>query len=360
MKRVALIMAGGVGKRLWPESTLTHPKQFLTMNGKESFLQATYRRASQIFGKENTYVSIRKTLERETCAQLPDVSSENIIIEPEGRDTAPCIGLASVLIKKRKGDTSMVVLPADHLIKDEEKFIKIISEVARQAEEEDCLVTIGIKPTRPEIGYGYLQIGEKLKELNKIPLYKVKRFTEKPSYKKAKEFFEEGNFLWNTGIFGWKTGVILKEIKKYLPQLYKELKRIDEASKEDEERVIKEVYSSSPKISIDYGVMEKSSLVVAVAGDFFWDDIGDWKALERIFPRDEKGNIIRGIVKENESTNCTLINRENKLMGTIGLSNLIVVNTKKGILIARKEEIQRVKDLIEELLKDETLRKYVE
>lgn len=359
MRGIALIMAGGVGKRLWPESTLNHPKQFLTINGKESFLQATYRRASCIFGKENTYISIRKTLKEETYNQVPQISSENVIIEPEGRDTAPCIGLASILIRKRRGDVPMAVLPADHLIKNEEKFTQVILAVAKQA-EEDCLVTIGIKPTRPEIGYGYLQIGEKIRELNKVSLYKVERFTEKPSYKKAKEFFEGGNFLWNTGIFGWKSTVILKEIEKYLPHLYRRLKKIEEASEKEEEKKISEIYPSSPKISIDYGVMEKSSLVVAVAGDFFWDDIGDWQALERVFSQNEKGNIIRGIVKENESTNCTFINRENKLLGAIGLSNLIIVNTKKGILVANKEEIQRVKNLVQELSKDENLRKYIE
>jgi len=359
MRGVALIMAGGVGKRLWPESTLNHPKQFLTISGEESFLQATYRRTSYIFGKENTYISIRKTLKEETHNQLPQVSSENIIIEPEGRDTAPCIGLASILIRKRRGDVPMAVLPADHLIKNEEKFAQVISALVKQA-EEDCLVTIGIKPTRPETSYGYLQIGKKIRELNKVSVYKVERFTEKPSYKKAKEFFEGRNFLWNTGIFGWKPSVILKEIEKYLPNFYRGLEEIEKASKKEEENKISQICPYFPKISIDYGVMEKSSLVVAVAGDFFWDDIGDWQALERVFSRNEKGNIIKGIVKENESTNCIFINRENKLLGAIGLSNLIIVNTKKGILIANKEEIQRVKNLVKELSKDENLRKYIE
>lgn len=359
MRGIALIMAGGVGKRLWPESTLNHPKQFLTMSGEESFLQATYRRASYIFGKESTYVSIRKTLEKETHNQLPQVPSENIIIEPEGRDTAPCIGLASILIRKREGDIPMAVLPADHLIKNEEKFTRVISALVKQA-EENCLVTIGIKPTRSETSYGYLQIGKKIRELNKVSIYKVERFTEKPSYKKAKEFFERGNFLWNTGIFGWKPSVILKEIEKYLPNFYKGLEEIEKASKKEEKNKILQICPYFPKISIDYGVMEKSSLVVAAAGDFFWDDIGDWQALERVFSQNGKGNIIRGIVKENESTNCTFINRENKLLGAIGLSNLIIVNTKKGILVANKEEIQRVKNLVQELSEDENLRKYIE
>jgi len=356
---VAVIMAGGLGKRLWPESSLKHPKQFLSLNEGESLVQASYRRASRLFGPENTYLVIRRALKEELFSQLSHLSPENVITEPEGKDTAPCIGFASIQIRRKRGDVPMVIFPADHIIRDEERFYKVIS-VAAQAAAQDFLVTIGIKPTRAETAYGYLKIGDRLKEIDGVPLFMVERFTEKPSYKKSKEFFEQGNFLWNAGIFAWKPGTILEEIKKYLPSLYEGLMRIEQVlGTEKEEEVIEEVYPLLPKISIDYGVMEKARKVVGVPGDFFWDDIGSWKALERIFPEDREGNIIKGLVKEKQTSDCILINREDdKILGAIGLSNLVVINSKRGILVATKEDAQRVKDLVDELLEDESLRRY--
>ncbi|RLE08250.1 mannose-1-phosphate guanylyltransferase [Candidatus Aerophobetes bacterium] len=357
---VGLIMAGGFGKRLWPESRLSYPKQLLRIEGRESFLQATYRRTSHLFGPKNTYLIIREELKEKILSQLSGVCMDNIIAEPQGRDTAPCIGFASIFIRKRRGDIPMVVLPADHLIRNEERFAQILLAAAHQA-EKNFLVTIGIKPTRAETAYGYLQIGERLKEVDGIPLFNVERFTEKPSHKKAKEFFEQGNFLWNAGIFAWKPSIILKEIRNHLPDLHQGLSRIEKAlGTPEEEKVIREVYSSLPKISIDYGVMEKAKGVVAISGDFFWDDIGSWEALERIFPKNKEGNIIRGLIEEKENNNCILVNREDKVLAAIGLSNLVVINTKKGILIASKEKVQKVKDLVDKFLRDERLRKYIE
>jgi len=361
--KVALIMAGGVGKRLWPESRVSYPKQFLNINGKESLLQASYRRAIHILGLDNTYIVTRKELEEAIVLQLPELSRDNIIVEPQGKDTAPCIGFSSVWIKEKRGDVPIIVLPADHVIKDEEKFAHIILTAAQQA-EKDFLVTIGIKPTRVETGYGYLQIGKEIEKLNNLSLFKIDRFTEKPSYKKAKEFFEQGNFLWNAGIFAWKPSVILKEIKNFLPNLCEGLNKIEKAlkmNKDKEKEIIEEAYSSFPKISIDYGVMEKSSSVVAIPADcFFWDDIGNWQSLERILLKDKEGNIVRGLIEENENSNCTLINREDKILGAIGLSNLIVVNTKNGILVVNKDKAPKVKDLVNKLLSDKRLKKYVQ
>ena len=357
---VGVIMAGGLGKRLWPESRVNCPKQFINLENRESFLQAAYRRASDILGAENVFLVIREDLKDAVVGQLPKVHLENIIAEPQGKDTAPCIGFASVWIKEKRGDESMVVLPADHLIKNERRFAKIILAAIEQA-EKDFLVTIGIKPTRAETEYGYLQVGEKLEDLNGISLLKVERFTEKPSHKKAKEFFEEGNFLWNAGIFAWKPTIILNEMKIHLPELHKGLMKIGKALGTDKEKeIIKEVYASFPKVSIDYGVMEKTSSVVAIAADFFWDDIGNWKALERILNRDGEGNIIRGLVEEMGSSDCILINRENKVLGVIGLSHLIIVNTKNGVLVMGKEGAHKVKDLVNRLLGDDKLKDYLE
>lgn len=356
---VGIIMAGGLGKRLWPESRVTYPKQFMNLEGGESFLQASYRRASDLFGVENVFLVVREELKGAVINQLPQICSRNIITEPQGKDTAPCIGLASVWIKKKRGDEAMVVLPADHLIRNEKRFAQIILAAAAQA-EKGFLVTIGIKPTRAETEYGYLQVGEKLEDLDGIALLKVERFTEKPSYKKAREFFEQGNFLWNAGIFAWKPTTILREMETHLPGLHQGLMKIEKVLGTNKEKeVVKEAYFSFPKISIDYGVMEKASSVVAVPGDFFWDDIGNWKALERILERDEERNIIGGLVEKMSSSNCILINREDKILGVIGLSNLIIINTKGGLLVVGKEEAHKVKDLVNGLLGDEELKEYL-
>lgn len=356
---VGIIMAGGLGKRLWPESRVTYPKQFMNLEGGESFLQASHRRASDLFGVENVFLVVREELKGAVISQLPQICSRNIITEPQGKDTAPCIGLASVWIKEKRGDEAMVVLPADHLIRDEKKFAQIILAAAAQA-EKGFLVTIGIKPTRAETEYGYLQVGEKLEDLDGIALLKVERFTEKPSHKKAREFFEQGNFLWNAGIFAWKPTTILREMETHLPSIHQGLMKIEKVLGTNKEKeTIKEAYFSFPKISIDYGVMEKASSVVAVPGDFFWDDIGNWKALERILERDEERNIIGGLVEKMSSSNCILINREDKILGVIGLSNLIIINTKSGLLVVGKEEAHKVKDLVNGLLGDEELKEYL-
>lgn len=357
---VALIMAGGFGKRLWPESNVNYPKQFLALTDKESLLQATYRRASGLVGAENTYIIIRKELEEKLLSHLPSLSSSQIINEPVGRDTAPCIGFAAAWIEKKRGDVPMVVFPSDHLIEKEEKFNKVINVAMKQA-EEGHLVTIGVKPTRPETGYGYLQLKERLGEAEGVSFYRLKRFTEKPSQKKAKEFCESGEFLWNAGIFVWRPDVILEEIEKYHPSLYEGLEKMRKMfDTPEEEKTKQEIYPVLPKISIDYAVMEKTDRVVVVAADFFWDDVGEWQALERIFEKNAKNNILKGIVKEMDTSNCTFVNREDKILGVIGVSDLIIINSKRGLLVVNKEFSQKVKELVNELLEDEDLKQYME
>jgi len=357
---IGVIMAGGFGKRLWPESGVSYPKQFMKIKNRESFIQQTYRRCSRLFGASNTLFVTRSELKEQILRDIPEISPDKILTEPVGRDTAPCIGFAAVWIEKKLGNLPMAVLPSDHLIEDDEKFNLIIEAAIHQA-EKDYLVTIGIKPTRIETGYGYIEVGEKITEYKKIPLYNLKRFTEKPSHKKAKEFVESGNFLWNAGIFAWRPSVILQEIKKYLPPLYKGLLKIRESlDTPEEKKVLEEVYPQLPKISIDYAVMEKTKRAVVIPADFYWDDVGDWHAVERIFPKDENGNIIKGLVKEIKTKNCTLINREDKIMGIIGLSEVIVVNSEKGLLVVSKELSQEVKGLVDSLLQDEKMKKYLE
>lgn len=357
---ICFIMAGGFGKRLWPESKLNHPKQFLSIKGKESLIQSTCQRGINLFGVDNTFIITRQELKEKIISHLPYFPPEQIIGEPVGKDTAACVGFAAVYTEKKKKDTPILNLPSDHLIEDIEKFNKVI-EAAIKFAEEGHLVTVGIKPTRAETGYGYLQAGCKIGEFQGIPCYKLERFTEKPSHKKAKEFVENGNFLWNAGIFVWRSSTILEEIKKYLPPLYEGLEKISKAlGGKEEEKVINKVYPHLPKISIDYAVMEKTTKAVVIPGEFAWDDIGEWQALERLFSKNGKGNIIQGPVKETETGNCIFVNREEKILGAIGVSNIIVINCKGGLLIVNKELSSRVKDLVDELLEDRDLRKYAQ
>ncbi|MBE0477529.1 mannose-1-phosphate guanylyltransferase [Candidatus Aerophobetes bacterium] len=355
-----LIMAGGFGKRLWPESKLNHPKQFLAIKEKKSLIQLAYQRCINLFGAENTFIITRQELKEKILSHIPSVSSEQIIPEPVGRDTAACIGFGAIYIKRIRGDSPVVVLPSDHLIEDKGKFNEIMKAATKFA-QKGYLVTVGIKPTRAETGYGYLQIANKIEDFNHISCYKLERFTEKPSQAKAKSFVESGNFLWNAGIFAWRPSVILKEIKKYLPPLHQGLEKIKMAlGKDEEEETIKKVYPHLPKISIDYGVMEKTKKAVVIPAEFAWDDIGEWRALERVFPENQKGNIIQGLVKELGVEDCILVNREEKMLGVIGISNVIVVNCKGGLLLVNREFSFRVKELVDELLQDEKLRKYAE
>lgn len=357
---VSFIMAGGFGKRLWPESRINHPKQFLSIKDEESLIRLTYRRCINFFGKENTFIITRRELIDKTISHIPEIPPEQIIGEPEGRDTAPCIGFAAICIQEKGQDTPMVFLPSDHLIENGDKFNKVM-EAATKLAEQGYIVTVGIKPTRAETGYGYIEVGDKIEEFKGISCHKLRRFTEKPSHKKAKSFLESGNFLWNAGIFAWRPSVILEEIKKHHPQLYEGLQKIKKAfGTPGQQEIIEKVYPQLPKISIDYAVMEKTKKAVVIPGEFIWDDVGEWQALLRIFPRDERGNITWGLVKEKGTSNCILVNREEKLLGVIGVSDLVVINSKRGILIVSKELSGKVKEFVDELMEDEKLKKYVE
>jgi len=323
-------------------------------------IQLAYRRCVNLFGRKNTFVITRRELIKKITSHIPELTSDQIIAEPVGRDTAPCIGFAAIHMRKKGEDAPMVILPSDHLIESGEKFKRVMMAAIKLA-EKGYLVTVGIKPTRAETGYGYLQVGDKIDRLQSITCYELKRFTEKQSQKKAKSFLESGDFLWNAGIFAWRPSAILEEIKKYLPELYDGLEKISKTlGTSEEKKTIENVYPYLPKISIDYAVMEKTTKAAVIPADFAWDDIGDWQALTRIFPKDEKGNISQGLVKEMETMDCIFVNREDKILAVIGVSNLIVVNSAKGTLVVSKELSGRVKELVDKLLKDERFKKYVE
>lgn len=344
-----VIMAGGKGERFWPKSRVNKPKQFTDLTGKGSMLLLTYRRIMNFADSSRIFVVTGQDYKDLTKESLPDIPEENIIIEPDGRNTAPCIGLAAAIIDKKYPGSTMVVLPADHLVKDENLFCRTLETAAALAENTRGLVTLGIRPTRPETGFGYLKVGEEYKAALSQKVYKVAEFVEKPNLEKAKGFLTEGGYLWNGGIFIWKVEVILKAFEKYLPEIYRGLIEIKQAiDAPDFEITLSREYSKMEKVSIDYGIMEKSDEVYTVPGEFDWDDVGTWGSLERIFEKDQNGNILLGKVIALDTKN-TIADAGQRLVAVVGAEDLIIVDTEDVTLICHKEKAPLIRELLEEL-----------
>ncbi len=346
MKLYAVIMAGGVGSRFWPRSKKKLPKQLLKIFGDQTMIQATVNRLSGLVEKENIYVITNELQRSEVINQLTDIPAENIIEEPFGRNTAACIGLASVIIKAKDPNAVTVVLPADHIIKDEDKFSQVIENAANYANESKGLVTIGITPTRPETGYGYIQINDNPIKEN---IYKVYTFAEKPNYATAVRFVESGDFLWNSGMFIWRTDVILDEIKNLMPDLYEGLATIEKSLNSNRfKEELKSVYAQLKKISIDYGIMEKSSKVFLTKASFNWSDVGSWEEVYQLSEKNENGNAMIGNVYTKMVGDSYIYSPE-KVTAVIGLDNVIVINHHDTLLICRRDKAQDVKEIVDYL-----------
>jgi mannose-1-phosphate guanylyltransferase len=291
--------------------------------------------------------------------QVPQIFDENIIIEPMIKETAACIGYSAVKLLKKDPDAVMIVLPSDHYIQDEGRFLETLEQGLKIASSDNFLVTMGIRPDRPETAYGYIETGKRVEGLWKIPTYKIKRFTEKPNREKAQEFIDKGTYLWNSGMFIWKAAVLLKQYKKFLPEMYQCLKRIsDHLGSNEEARIVEEEYNKIDGISIDYGILEKTWDVYVMESSFSWDDIGNWTALERYIPKDENGNSVKGVCKTLDTHNCILYG-DKRLIAVLGVEDLIVVETEDVILVCKKERDQDIKLLIKELLKDKNCNEYI-
>ncbi|MDO9464188.1 MAG: mannose-1-phosphate guanylyltransferase [bacterium] len=356
-----VIMAGGSGERFWPKSRERNPKQLLPIGSKNTMLQETVKRAQALTSSKNIFIVTRIGLENEIHKQVSHIPKENIIIEPFARNTAAAIGLANLIIQKRDKNSITVVLPADHIIKDIGQFKKTITTACIAAEEGD-LVTIGIKPSYPETGYGYIHRGDKIftEYGSDTPgIFKVVEFREKPDLKTAREYFKKGEYYWNSGMFVWTTKCIEEAFKKYMPELYNALKVIDNSlSSSLRDEVIKEEYEKLEKISIDYGVMERAKNVSVVEGLFDWNDVGSWLALEKVYKKDDDGNIVVGDYIGIDTKNCILIGDKSPITA-IGVSDLIIVNTGDVVLVCKKTEAQKVKKLLENIKQNKKLSKLV-
>ena len=340
----AVIMAGGKGERFWPLSREKFPKQLLSLTGKKSLLQETVDRLQPLISPQDILVVTRRPLARAIERQLPQLPRKNIISEPVGRNTAPCIGLAAKMIKE---DAVMVVLPADHIIKPRRKFLDTLKKAVTLAKETENLITIGIKPTYPATGYGYIEAGNKEKQ----QVFRVKRFVEKPDKKNAERFIKTGRFFWNSGMFVWRKSVILEAIGKYMPSLYQKLQMVSSKN-------ISKLYPGLPNVSIDYGIMEKAKNSLLIPADFSWEDLGSWESLDKFLSRDRGKNAIIGRVSMMDTQNCTIVNKKG-LLSAIGVSDLIIVSTEDVTLVFPKGKGQQVKKLVEKLKKDPKLKRYI-
>lgn len=347
----AVIMAGGRGTRFWPRSRGKKPKHLLDIISERTILQETVDRIKPLIPCENILVVTGKKHARDLIKQLPEIPVRNIIIEPEGKNTAACIGLAAVHIQKRIPDDVMVVLPSDHAIADSLKYLSVIAAAADAASKEDGLVTIGIKPSSIQTGFGYIEQGDFSREINEKKVFRVKSIREKPDFSTAKEFVEKGTFYWNSGMFIWKTSAILHQIKRRLPDLYKGLEKIRESLGLPEEiKTVPRIYKKLASISIDYGVMEKAENVFMLEGDFGWSDVGSWDSLWELSPKDMKGNAaLNGSRTISEDSEGSLIYNPQKLTALVGVKDLIIVETKDALLICKKGRSQDVKAIVEKL-----------
>lgn len=349
-----VIMAGGVGTRFWPRSREKSPKQLLEIVGRGTLIQNTARRLTGFVDPRNIFVVTNKTQKSLTSKQLSEVNVDDkkILIEPVGRNTAACIGLAALHIHHMDPNGVMVVLPADHLINDLVEYERVIRLAIDIANESRSLVTIGIHPTHPETGYGYIQLFNEDGEHNPFyarGVYKVKTFAEKPTLQVAEKFLASGDFLWNSGQFVWRADVILGKIEEYLPDLYVELMKIDKAIDTPQyASTLEKVYGLIRGISIDYGIMEKAENVYIIPGKFGWSDIGSWDEVYRMLGKDDGGNSVTGKVILRDSTN-SLFYSENRVVAAIGVDDLIVVDTGDALLICKKGRSQEVKEIVDYL-----------
>jgi mannose-1-phosphate guanylyltransferase len=323
-------------------------------------LEETVARVMPLIPKERILVVTGKSLAKPIASKCPQLLTENIVVEPLGRNTAPAIGLAAIMLQAQDPQAMMAVLSADHQISPQEEFLKALSTAAQWAQKEDWLVTFGISPTRPETGYGYIEVGEMLEEKEGGAIYRVKEFKEKPSRMVAQKFYLDRDHLWNSGMFVWKVETVLRAMATHMPDLSRGLQRVaGKKNKGERDVAIRDLYKKTTSVSIDYGIMEKADNVVVVKGDFFWDDVGTWTALKRIYKPDRDGNVIIGDGVAMDSFECILAGGDEGVIATLGVSDLIVARHGPCVLVAHASRAQDVRDLVLKLGGKPGLKEYL-
>lgn len=355
----AMIMAGGGGTRFWPRSRQRRPKQFLTLAGDRSLLQQAHDRLEGL-APSRTWVITSEAHVAETANQLPELPADHIVGEPCGRDTAPCIGLGAALIACADPDAVMMVTPADHVIEPMREFTRAAQVAEQMADEHPrSLITFGIPPTYPSTGYGYIHRGEQVAQRQGVSVYRVRQFREKPKEPEARGYVETGEYFWNSGIFVWKAATVLRALEEHKPELHAAVRRIADAwPTQRRDEVLRREYPTLEKISIDYAVMEKAAERLVVQAPYRWDDVGSWLALERMYPQDADGNTVLAAHAGLKTKDCVIVAEPGKLVTTIGVENLLIVQDGDAILVADRRDEGTVKQLVD-LLKQKGLERYL-
>lgn len=347
----ALIMAGGGGTRFWPRSRRARPKQFLTLVGTSSLLQQALERVELLVPPSQSWIITAADYVAETARQLPSLPAERIIGEPCGRDTAACIGLGAALVARSDPDGVMLVMPADHVIEPAQEFRRaalVAEQVLR--EHPQALVTFAVRPTFAATGYGYIERGPELMIRQNVPVYRVGSFREKPGPELAEQFLASGRHYWNSGIFVWRAATILAELQRNQPRLAAAVGRITAAwGTPAQAKTLAEEYAGLDKISIDFAVMEKAKDVLAIAAPFQWDDVGSWLALERRHPQDADRNTVLADHLGIDTHGCIIAGEQGKLIATLGVQDLIIIQDGDAILVANRRDEAGIKKLVEQL-----------
>lgn len=341
----ALILAGGSGTRLWPRSTDSRPKPFLSLTGRESFLSETFARAARIAGPEGVSVSARRAHGDLVRQELPQLPEARLILEPVRRNTAPAIALAALLVAAEDPEALLVVMPSDQAVRDEERFQSCLSVAVDAARSNDAFVTLGIPPTRPETGFGYLQAQEDHTQ----PFMRVLRFVEKPSLARAREFLAEGSYLWNAGIFVFRVKLLLREMGRFCPDVLSAVTKAAAALREGDAAGFDRAFSSAPSISIDYAVMERADEVLVVSCPCGWSDLGSWDSVFEFRGGSLTQNVLEGDARSVRGEGNLVLAREKPIL-VIGLSGVVVIDAPEGILVMRQEESDALRSSVEEIL----------
>ncbi len=340
-------MAGGIGSRFWPQSREAHPKQFIRVFGQKTLLQQTLSRINPLVPYEQTFVVTHERYVPLTRQQLPDIKEDHILGEPISRNTAPCIAYAALKLREIDPEAIMIVLPSDHLVKDEDRFIETLEKATEAAQTSGALVTIGIQPSYPATGYGYIQYDRT--DNQRPDVYSVRTFAEKPHEATAERFLDSGDFLWNSGIFVWRADSILSNMKIHLKSTWD---AFQDASKhigtDQEASAILQAYHKSARISIDVGVMERAGHVYVIPGDFGWSDIGDWRAVYDLSKKNQHGNVLRGNAIVHDTSRC-LVDAGKRLVAVVGIHDAVVVDSDDALLICHRNSTQQVKNIVDYL-----------
>ena len=347
-KIVPVILAGGIGERFWPSSRSSRPKQVLPLISEKLMIEETIERVARLC--DNSALPLIVTGEK-IAKPISDCLGANykfdMIAEPVGKNTAPAVAAAAIWCKQKYGENSiMVVVSADHAIRPTETFVNAARYGVEVAAAEKTLVVFGIAPTRPEVGYGYIELGNEKGEMDGVRSFKVNKFVEKPSSEKAKEYLKSGKYLWNSGSFIWKTSTIIEQFQKHMPELFADMQKLK--AKNCEIQAINEFFQNCIKESIDFGIMEKADSVSAVEGVFEWDDIGAWEAMVRIHGKDENSNTHTGKnIFSEENEDCIIVNQSlQNSIAVIGAKNLLVVNVDDAVMVISREKLPQLKDYL--------------